>query len=303
MPSQSGLSLSPPGLMRPSYRAPLGFTAKTYPDRPSRNGPKTTRTWSSDVSGASRRTLKLTIPCGLWIFADDADDDRLGVCEHAHDGARSRGAPSTGSAWRKFSTRSADVQAGSFSSPSIVMFPVSGVARNRGESVGWAIAFRRRAEQYRGDNRRTDPVLSHHFRGSASSSSTSAITRRRMALKVNWVSRSQSGLWSPLVFHRCRAARSDLLPSEGPKTSIKSPTRAPRPTLTHSAAPSFTRITNVRSVVVTTLVGGTSNEACGRRTGQDTSEYMPGASLRSGFFTSSSTGIVRVLGSRSWPPG
>ena len=32
------------GLMRPSYRAPLGLTAKTYPERPSRNGPSTMRT-------------------------------------------------------------------------------------------------------------------------------------------------------------------------------------------------------------------------------------------------------------------
>ena len=28
IPSQSGLSVSPPGLMRPSYRAPLGLTEK-----------------------------------------------------------------------------------------------------------------------------------------------------------------------------------------------------------------------------------------------------------------------------------
>src|SRR5918912_970733 len=48
------------------------------------------------------------------------------------------------------------------------------------------------------------------------------------------------------------------------------------------------------------LAGGTSNDGCGRCTGQDTSGYMPGASFRSGFFTSSSTAIVRVLGSRSW---
>src|SRR5207244_4208319 len=86
----------------------------------------------------------------------------------------------------------------------------------------------------------------------------------------------------------------------GPKTSPRSPTRAPRPTLTHWATPLLTRITNVRSVVVTTLVGGTSSDGCGRRTGHCTSGYMPAPSRRSAFATSSSTGIDRDFSSRSW---
>src|SRR5215471_9642495 len=71
----------------------------------------------------------------------------------------------------------------------------------------------------------------------------------------------------------------------------------PRLTGTHSTFPSLIRITNVCSVVVTTLVGGTNSEDRGFRTGQRTSGYIPGANLRSGFFTSSSTAIVLVLSS------
>src|SRR5262245_52534832 len=94
--------------------------------------------------------------------------------------------------------------------------------------------------------------------------------------------------------------RTIMSPSfNGPNTSIKSPTRAPRPTLTHCATPLFTRTTNIRSVVVTMLVGGTSSDGCGRLTGHCTSGYIPGLRRRSGFWTSSSTAIDRVFSSRS----
>jgi hypothetical protein len=53
----------------------------------------------------------------------------------------------------------------------------------------------------------------------------------------------------------------------------------------------------MRSVVLTTLVAGTSKAFSVERIGQFTCEYMPGASTPEEFGTSNSTAIVRVLGS------
>ena len=54
-------------------------------------------------------------------------------------------------------------------------------------------------------------------------------------------------------------------------------------------------MTNVRSVVVTTLVLGTNSAGRARRTGHFTVGYMPGASEPSRLATSNSTAIVRVF--------
>ena len=66
-------------------------------------------------------------------------------------------------------------------------------------------------------------------------------------------------------------------------------------TSTHSAWPFRLRITNVRSVVVTTLVFGTKRAGCARRTGHFTDGYIPGESESSRFMTSTSTAMVRDL--------
>src|SRR6185437_114873 len=59
---------------------------------------------------------------------------------------------------------------------------------------------------------------------------------------------------------------------KSPKTSWRSPITSPRWIETHSTVPSpLTRITNIRSVVVTTALRGTNAVACGRRTGHSTS--------------------------------
>ena len=54
-------------------------------------------------------------------------------------------------------------------------------------------------------------------------------------------------------------------------------------------------LTNVRSVVVTTLVFGANTEGRARRTGHFTVGYMPGANEPSRFITSSSMAMVRVF--------
>ena len=59
-------------------------------------------------------------------------------------------------------------------------------------------------------------------------------------------------------------------------------------------------MTKVRSVVVTTAVRGTHSAGRALRTGHFTEGYMPGASEPSRLATSSSTAIVRVLGSSTW---
>ena len=68
-----------------------------------------------------------------------------------------------------------------------------------------------------------------------------------------------------------------------PITSTRSPSAAPFFTSTHSARPSRSRITNVRSLVVTTLVLGTNSAARPLRTGHLTVGYIPGASEPSRF--------------------
>src|SRR5437016_2216239 len=85
--------------------------------------------------------------------------------------------------------------------------------------------------------------------------------------------------------------------ASAPTTSARSPWAGPLLTSTHSAAPSFTRITNTRSLVLTTLVNGTRSAFWLPCTGHLTDGYMPAASRPLGFATSSSTGMDLVLGS------
>src|SRR5258708_1433524 len=66
---------------------------------------------------------------------------------------------------------------------------------------------------------------------------------------------------------------------------------------THSATPSFTRITNIRSLVLTTLVTGSGRAFWLPGRGHLTDGYMPAASRPLGFATSSSTGMDLVLAS------
>src|SRR5215469_11459721 len=80
-----------------------------------------------------------------------------------------------------------------------------------------------------------------------------------------------------------------------PETSTKSPSVTPFTTLTHSARPLLSRMTNVRSLVVTTLVRGVHREGCSRRTGHFTVGYIPGESEPSRLITSNSTAMVRVV--------
>src|SRR5262249_35190222 len=85
-----------------------------------------------------------------------------------------------------------------------------------------------------------------------------------------------------------------------PKTSIRLPITAPRFTSTHSALPSFIRMTKVRSVVTAMAEGGTKREGRVLVTGHRTSVYIPGDSLGGLLATSSSIGIVLVLVSSAW---
>src|SRR5204862_7680773 len=81
-------------------------------------------------------------------------------------------------------------------------------------------------------------------------------------------------------------------------TSINFPEVSPVCTSTQSAFPLWIRTTNVFSLVRATDEVGTNNVGRGRRTGQSTCGYIPGASRPDAFETSSSTGIVRVFTSR-----
>src|ERR1700745_567268 len=60
-------------------------------------------------------------------------------------------------------------------------------------------------------------------------------------------------------------------------TSTKSPLAGPFLTSTHSAEPFFTRTTNIRSLVLTTLELGTSKMGCFARMGHLTSGSLPGS--------------------------
>src|SRR5437667_5380306 len=59
-------------------------------------------------------------------------------------------------------------------------------------------------------------------------------------------------------------------------------------------------MTNVFSVVVTTLVAGNKSDGRDCRTGHITVGYMPEANAPFGFITSISTAIARVLASTEW---
>src|SRR4030095_3864359 len=65
-------------------------------------------------------------------------------------------------------------------------------------------------------------------------------------------------------------------------------------TSTHSVRPLRTRITNVRPVVLATLLLGTRSDGAVRRTGHLTWQNVPGARRPSALSTSSSTAMVRV---------
>ena len=131
MPSQFGLSVSPPGSIRASYRAPPGFTAKTYPDRPSRNVSSTTRTWSSDRSTASRCLLKLTMPDGSGSSHSMPTTTAFGPASTRTRDAPLAGDPSAGSACVKPSATSACRQSSSSKTPLITIGPVNVPARTR----------------------------------------------------------------------------------------------------------------------------------------------------------------------------
>src|SRR5690349_1863490 len=60
------------------------------------------------------------------------------------------------------------------------------------------------------------------------------------------------------------------------------------------------RMTNVASVVRATAETGTKSVGSDRRTGQSTSGNIPELKRPSEFWTSSSTGIVRVFTSTEW---
>src|SRR6185437_6885780 len=66
-----------------------------------------------------------------------------------------------------------------------------------------------------------------------------------------------------------------------PRTAIRSPNNGPLLTLTQCAFPFKDVMTNVLSVVVTTLVDGTTSSDCAELTGQSAVGYIPGASVPS----------------------
>ena len=80
-----------------------------------------------------------------------------------------------------------------------------------------------------------------------------------------------------------------------PNTSTRFPSLMPRRTFTHSALPSLTLMTKIRSVVALMADDGTNKLSAPRRIGQATSAYIPGVSLLPEFVTSNSTGMVRVF--------
>ena len=80
----------------------------------------------------------------------------------------------------------------------------------------------------------------------------------------------------PAAVRRCRARRPGRRRADRRTPRRAVPTSSPVRTSTHSALPSRTRTTNVRSVVAATLPLGTNSDGAGRRTGHRTWRTFPG---------------------------
>ena len=120
MPSQSALSLSPPGLIS----AVVARAGRIDGEHVARAAVEERPEDDADVilgrrATASRRTLKLTMLAGSGssqVMPMTSDFGSARTCTRVRaDG----GAPSTGSVWRKSSIDSADCHAGSVKCPSI----------------------------------------------------------------------------------------------------------------------------------------------------------------------------------------